>query len=95
MGAIVDVLLLGKSEMKALEANYPHCVIRNMTNSTQLTQKYRLIVPDEDLEDYYDFLVDNMIAMSSSNFRARLESDERFKKRMTARAAANRGLEKE
>ena len=88
MGAIIDTLLLGKSEITLVEKKYPQCIVRNMTNSKQLTQRYRLIIPNEDLDDnYYNFLVDNSIAMSSSNFRCRLESDKKFTERMRTRAA--------
>lgn len=91
MGAIVDVLLIGKEGILQLQKRYPGAVIRNMTNSQQLTQKYRVIIPNEELEDgYYHFLVDTCIALSSQNFRNRLESDPLFKGRMTERAAANR-----
>lgn len=91
MGAIVDFLLLGKFEIAILERQYPNCVIRNMSNSQQLTQKYRLIIPQSELDDeYYNFLVDSRIALSSQNFRMRLDSDPEFKARMAARAEANR-----
>lgn len=89
MGAIVDVLLLGKHEINLVVRRYPACVVRNMTNSNQLTQKYRLIIPNEDLDDtYYNFLVDNGIAMSSANFRCRIDSDAKFTERMRTRAIA-------
>lgn len=86
MGAIVDTLLLGKREIALVERRYPHCVIRNVTNSKQLTQRYRLIVPNGDLDEtYYNFLVESNIAMSSTNFRNRLESDGMFRDRMRAK----------
>jgi len=86
MGAIIDTLLIGKREIGVIEKRYPHCVIRNMTNTRQLTQRFRLIIPDEDLDDaYYNFLVENSIAMSSMNFRCRLESDSNFAERMKAK----------
>lgn len=91
MGAVVDVLLIGKAGILQLQKKYPKAVVRNMTNSNQTTQKYRVIIPDEELEDgYYEYLVDTCMALSSLNFRSRLESDPSFKERMTARAAANR-----
>lgn len=83
MGAIIDTLLLGKREINLVLKKYPGCIIRNMTNSRQLTQRYRLIVENEELDDgYYNFLVENSIAMSSINFRSRLESDKNFADRM-------------
>jgi len=86
MGAIIDILLIGEREIGVVERKYPDCVIRNLTYSTQLTQRYRLIIPNQDLDDtYYNFLVENNIAMSSMNFRFRLESDKKFAERMRAK----------
>ena len=88
MGAIIDTLLLGEPEIILLKNKYPQCVIKKITDSIQLIERYRLIVPGEDPDDnYYNFLVDNGIAMSSTNFRSRLESDARFTERMRTRAA--------
>ena len=88
MGAIVDVLLLGKEDLFLLQKRYPEYVLTNMTNTSNFIQRYRLIIPGEDLDDaYYCFLLDNMIAMSSYNFRSRLDTDEKFTERMRKRAA--------
>ena len=87
MGAIVDVIVIGKGGIAVIETRYPRCVMRNITNSRQLTQKYRLIIPNEESEEsYYCFLVDNGIALASSNFRARMDSDEAFAERMRRRS---------
>lgn len=89
MGAIVDILFLGQEEISLIKNTFPGCVLINLTNSNHLTQRYRLIIPGVDDDDsYYNFLADNLIAMSSSNFRSRLESDQTFSERMGARAAA-------
>ena len=88
MGAIVDILLLGQDDISLLKKRYPECVLTNLTNSNQLTQRYRVIIPGEELDDsYYYFLLENLIATSSKNFQARLESDEKFTERMKSRVA--------
>ena len=91
MGAIVDILLLSRDDISLLKKKYPSCALINLTNSVQVTQRYRLILPTVEQDDisYYSFLLDNLIAMSSANFLARIESDEDFSKKMRARFASN------
>ncbi|HEX2966619.1 MAG TPA: hypothetical protein VHO84_12585 [Syntrophorhabdaceae bacterium] len=90
MGAIVDVMLLGEAEKLILQRRYPKCVLRKLPDSGLLLQKYRLIIPGEELDDsYYHFLVDHTIAFASANFRARVDSDEAFAQRMGKRALAS------
>ena len=92
MGAIVDTLFLGEDEISLFKKTFPDCVLINLTDSSHLHQRYRLIIPSQDLDDsYYYFLIDNHIAMSSISFRSRLESDEKFTARMEARAATMLG----
>ena len=88
MGAIVDILLLAECDIHVLKSRYPCCVLTNKTNSAQLIQQYRLIVPNVDQYDdsYYYFLFDNKIAMTSRNFQSRFENDELFRVRIRARA---------
>jgi len=88
MGAVIDILFLKGSDISILRGKYSRCVIYSLDSQSLNTQRYRIIIPEEDVEDYYGFLVDNMIAMSSTNFRLRLESDSLFKDRMTSRASA-------
>lgn len=87
MGAIVDFLSIDGSLLSLFKSKYPDCVI----SYDETTRRYRLIVPNEDIadDDYYFFLIDSLIAMSSSSFKARLQSDKIFRERMTERAAAN------
>lgn len=88
MGAVIDILFLKSPDISILRSKYSKCVIYSMDSQSVNSQRYRIIIPEEDVEDYYGFLVDNMIAMSSTNFRLRLESDLLFKDRMTNRASA-------
>lgn len=89
MGAIVDTLFIEKSDLGTLKRRYPDCVTINETGSEHLIQRYRVIIPNEELFDdgYYLFLLDNGIAMSSASFLARVESDRKFAARMTERVA--------
>lgn len=91
MGAIIDFVLLRRIEVSAFTTRYPDCVIRKMTESQQLAQKYGVIIPNRELDDdYYNFLVDSNIALASQNFRMRMESDPDFKARMVVRAESKR-----
>jgi len=87
MGAIVDTLYLGESELSIVQGKYPRCHITNQSGTGSTIQKYRVIIPDEEWCDdsYYIFLLDNGIAMSSNSFIGRVESDPKFVERMKAR----------
>jgi hypothetical protein len=85
MGAITDILHIGPAEVRLLAARYPDCLVSNQTNSHRAIQKYRVIIPNEDENDYYLFLLDNGIAICSRNFLARIESDRKFADTMRAR----------
>lgn len=87
MGAIVDVLHLGQKELCLIKVEYPNCLAINQTNSSHIIQKYRVIIPDEDEDSYYMFLLDNRIATSSANFLCRVENDPKFAESMRARMA--------
>ena len=89
MGAIVDILFLSQDGIKTLKCRFPRCILTDLTSSEHITQMYRIIIPGVDIDDdYYGFLVDNLLAMSSTNFKSRLDSDSRFRTRMIKRAAA-------
>ena len=92
MRVIIDILYLGEDEISLLKKTFHDWVLTKLTNSSHLAQRYRLIIPSQDLDDsYYYFLIDNQIAMSSVSFRSRLESDVKFSARMAARAATMLG----
>ncbi|MBJ6751379.1 hypothetical protein [Geomonas anaerohicana] len=89
MGAIIDTLLIGKDGIQTISKRYPHCVVSKVADSQQQHQKYRIIIPGHELEEeYYNFLVDSRMALASSNFRMRMQSDARFKEKMIVRANA-------
>ncbi|UPU34454.1 hypothetical protein M1B72_13450 [Geomonas paludis] len=91
MGAIIDILFVGKTGIRTVLEKYPGCVVRKMADSHR---KYRIIIPHhEPEEEYYNFLVDARMALASSNFRMRMQSDARFKERMILRANAARNGE--
>ena len=87
MGAIVDTLHLGQAELSMVKRRYPDCVITNIdkTTSHRIIQRYRVIIPGESEESYYLFLLNNCMAMTSTNFLGRLESDQKFAQRMRAK----------
>lgn len=85
MGAVVDTLILGHEELNILTIEYTRCILRNLTNTAQAFQHYRIIIENENEEDYYDFLVQNKIAMSSHKFYSRVKSDKIFASKMDLR----------
>lgn len=85
MNAILDTLILGPSELQTLKSKYPHCITENLTNSDRLFQEYMVIIEYEDESNYYDFLIEKRLAMSSHNFYSRLKSDKRFEEKMRHR----------
>jgi hypothetical protein len=91
MGAIVDIMWIDKGNIELIRNRYPASVIRNQSECGIGIQKFRVIIPNEDPYDdsYYFFLFDNLIAMCSRNFQARLVEDEKFRERIRARAEEN------
>jgi hypothetical protein len=80
VGAIVDTLHLRREDLKVLMGEYPNAEISVHTNSNHLKHQVRVIIPSEDWteDDYYVFLIDNSLAMSSANFCSRVGSDPEF-----------------
>jgi hypothetical protein len=80
VGAIVDTLHLRRDELKVVISEYPDAVVSVAANSSHLIQQFRVIIPSVDWteDDYYAFLIDNSIAMSSTNFCSRVGSDPEF-----------------
>ncbi len=85
MGAVTDVLHVGPKELCLIKTEYPDCLLINQSNTEFTIQKIRVIIPNEDEESYYLFLVDNCIALSSTNFLCRVESDRKFAESMRTR----------
>lgn len=79
---ITDILLLGPQELKILCDQYHNCEVNKLTDSEDLIQQYGVSIQAEDEESYYDFLLDNCIAMSSHNFYYRVKNDRMFSDRM-------------
>ena len=83
---IKDILLLGPEEVKIICDQYPKCKVDQLTSSEDLIQQYEITLQDEDEEEqYYDFLLDNCIAMSSHNFYSKVKSDKNFCDRIKKR----------
>lgn len=84
MGAIVDTLFLDQKEMDLLVDEYPECKVVNQSHSDYGIQRYRVIIPNDDhsTDNYYLFLINHGIAMSSRNFLGRIASDQKFVDRM-------------
>jgi hypothetical protein len=89
MGAIVDVLLLGSEELETITNEYPGCHFMRLSYQDDIISQYRVIIPNEDEDSYYEFLVKNTLAMSSRNFYSRIKSDRKFAKRMETMAPSS------
>lgn len=87
MGAIIDTLHVGIEELSLVKAKYPDCVVVNQSYSDFTIQRYKIIIPSEtgSMDNYYLFLIDSGIAMSSRNFLGRIASDQKFVDRMRIR----------
>ena len=82
---ITDILLVGPEELKILCDNYPTCKVKKLTDSENLIQQYEVSIQGECEKNYYDFLLDNCIAMSSHNFYSKVKTDKKFCERMKKR----------
>jgi 7-cyano-7-deazaguanine synthase in queuosine biosynthesis len=86
MGTITDILYVGKKEVRKIQDRYPNCIICDMSDSMHEKNKFGIVIMGVNEEDYYNYLVDSLMATSSAEFRFRMECDSPFKTRMTARA---------
>lgn len=87
MKTIIDILILGPEELNIIKDKYPKCRILQLTNSDHMIQQYQVTINHENEDDYFMFLLDNVIAMSSSNFYSRVKSDKAFADRIKKRIA--------
>jgi hypothetical protein len=89
IGVIVDTLHLGREELAVVISAHPDAVVTHLSNTHQFTQHDQVIIPSDDCpeEDYYVFPIDNSIAMSSTKFCLKVETDPQFAVRMRARIA--------
>jgi hypothetical protein len=89
MAAIVDMMVVGLEELVAITKEYPDAVVQPTLPATGLIRRFRVIIPNEDEDSWYKYLVANRIAMSSKNFFTRIKSDPRFADRMKATLASS------
>lgn len=84
MGAVVDTVHANGDEISLILRKYPNCYVQ-IRSPLPGIESYVVIIPDETADSYYEFLADNAIAMSSTNFLNRLNSDSEFSRRMLRR----------
>jgi hypothetical protein len=85
MGAILDTLVLDPEELAIIHEEYPGCITIKLTNTDNMPHEYRLIIEDEQEDNYYNFLLNNNIAMSSHKFYSRIKSDKVFAAKVQSR----------
>ncbi|MBJ6751238.1 hypothetical protein [Geomonas anaerohicana] len=87
MGTIVDILNIRPRDIGVVHIKYPNCLILNPHFSDYDTaQRIVIVIPEEDENSYYDFLLNNGIAMSSKEFTYRISHEKLFADRMIERA---------
>jgi hypothetical protein len=88
MNVIIDTLILGPEKLNIIKDKYPQCQITQLTYSDYMIQQYLVTIHDKSEDDYYMFLLDNVIAMSSNNFYSNVKSDMKFNSRIKARLSS-------
>jgi hypothetical protein len=87
MGTIIDILKIMPTEIEIIYGKYPNCLILNTDLDTyDSTQNIVIVIPEGEENDYYDFLLEHCIAMSSKEFTYRISHEKFFAERMMARA---------
>lgn len=87
MGSIIDILNIMLSDIGVIRSKYPDCLILNPAfRDYDTAQKIVIVIPEEDENNYYDFLLDNGIATSSKEFTYRVSHEKQFADRMIERA---------
>ncbi len=87
MGTIIDILKITPKEIGVIHGKYPNCLVLNLNlNNYNTVQKIVIVIPWEEENSYYDFLLEHCIAMSSKEFVYRINHEIKFAERMMARA---------
>lgn len=82
---IQDLLLIGAEDLKSLQSEFPESKITPLSDESGTAGHYLIEISSEDEADYYNFLLDNFLPMSSHNFVAKVEEDAAFRERMRRR----------
>lgn len=87
MGTIIDILNIMPRDIEVFHIKYPDCLILNPAfRDYDKAQKIVIVIPDEEENSYYDFLLNNGIATSSKEFTYRVSHEKLFADRMIERA---------
>lgn len=87
MSAIVDRLILGPKDIDVIKRRYPACITTNLSRSRSSFQEYRVIIPNEEEDSYYNYLLDCHLATSSHKLISRLASDKTFAESVQSKIA--------
>ncbi|HJV64940.1 MAG TPA: hypothetical protein VJ550_04335 [Geomonas sp.] len=75
MSAIVDMIYAKSEQLAVLVRKYPECHLEERDYCLK-SQVYLLFLPGVSEESYFDFLIENALAMSSTSFLRRYHGDE-------------------
>ncbi|QWV96923.1 hypothetical protein KP003_17305 [Geomonas nitrogeniifigens] len=85
---LTDILILDQEELKLVRDKYIDCKLDKLSPSDSMIQQYRITIDVDNENSYYNFLLDNCIAMSSHNFYFRVKVDTIFFERIRRRRLA-------
>jgi hypothetical protein len=82
---IIDTLLLGQKELRLVLNTFPNAYSVNLSQTSNNTQQYQISLDIDEEDAYYNFILDNFLSMSSTNFLFKIKTDEAFAERMRLR----------
>lgn len=85
MQTVIDKLHLRPEELEILVKAYPLCKIAQSDATGAASRMVTVVIPDQDYDDYYFFLIDSNLATASTNFMKRIDGDPRFAERARQR----------
>jgi hypothetical protein len=87
LSMIVDTICAKPKDVAVLVRQYRDCHVDQQDLNLD-SRMYLLFIPDVSEENYFDFLVENNLAMSSGSYLRRFHADDTFARRVPSRAAA-------
>lgn len=83
---IIDTICAKPKDLAILVRKYRECHVDEQDMSID-SRVYLLMIPSVSEESYFEFLIDNDLAMSSTGFLRRFHSDDQFARQVLSRLA--------
>lgn len=84
MSSITDILYADSKELSVLVGKYPNCHLSKL-DWYVCKQRYLVVIPDEPEDCYFNFLIDNALALASLNLSRRFYNDAKLARAVRAR----------